>query len=876
MPSDVTDCWLKAVLIACVVLALLCSVPLFAENQLPDASSASPEFSQEEELMILEIFFDRQSAGVHRCYRIADEFWFPFALFQQYAPLPESCSHLSGAVFRTTLGTIEFDPAILRVIEGQAFISYEGLKNNLHIHTLFNKSIYAVKFIVPWRILTKRQPRAVPAERTPDIAAPDNVLSFLHMESQWSYAVPASRYGYLELEAGGGVAGGLWDMTGSGDLAGKPVLSQFHWTTISKHAALRIGTGSSQHYSLLESMPYSGIQFAWNNRDILPNIDNDRNTRSDVFLNLDRNQRRSIEGLGPSGGIAELRFDDYIVARQRIPFNRKFVFRNVRMNADPRVIEVYLYDHSIYEKPSRIVDYTRSVSSRSLADGEMLVHGSAGFSGNILADDNRHEGWTGSGAFLYGLSDRLTLEASLQKHPESDSIDGLIGTILSIGPEWNSSLYGAWSHGGPAIDFSLFGYGNAWRFTQRTQWNGRKFGYASGSGRQKHAMRLQVRPFSWLNTLLYGYYSKEGGADDVASLLPGGTVLLSSWLSVSAAPDDEKGDYRYEANIRVLQDMDVRLRYDQNVLTTDLGYDIDNNHSVQFLHFVTPQTGQQALNASWYWHPGGDYGSRVRLGLSQSSRGVGISGSWSKDFNVGLNAVLAFNNNMNQAGSLFIDEDNLPGDDYTKCAVSFALKWDLGRSSRRFYPIERSAINYTRGGLTGSLKIKKVDGLEGYSVDDAAILINGRKLGQRQTGGTFFIGNLKPGLYTVSVDPEHLPVELVADRQHQVVEVKSGDITEVELLLKEEYGVAGKVCTQSGTPLLQLPVSIVDTQGAVVTTSATDEFGYYRVDGLEAGAYVVRVSLPLGESGVTLFERACNISDDFLFGIDIVVPEQCQ
>ena len=66
--------------------------------------------------------------------------------------------------------------------------------------------------------------------------------------------------------------------------------------------------------------------------------------------------------------------------------------------------------------------------------------------------------------------------------------------------------------------------------------------------------------------------------------------------------------------------------------------------------------------------------------------------------------------------------------------------------------------------MAGALKIMTDSKISRSQINDVSILLNGRKLGQRQIGGDFFVGNLRPGIYTVSVDPENLPLELVVEQ----------------------------------------------------------------------------------------------------------------
>ncbi|MBC8524693.1 MAG: carboxypeptidase regulatory-like domain-containing protein [Chlorobium phaeobacteroides] len=856
---------LVVVSVCLVVVAGVCGQPLAS------ASTPSPDGTVEEPLLV-ELFFGEESIGTHLCYRNEDDFWIPFSLFLEHARLAEPDRHQPATTYKTTLGAIVFDPDSLRSFEGVECLSFSTIKTVFRIHVLFNRSLYAIKLLVPWRPSSStRQKKALV---TPDIPAPGSSLSFLHFEGDLSHSFDQeSTDRYLELEAGGRIGGGIWDIMGKGDPQSSFSPSRYHWTTLNRKTAFRVGTGTSQMFSLLGDLGYTGIQVAWNNRSILPNIDNERYSDSDVLLSIDRTQRRTIDGSGPPAGIAELRFDGRIVARRRISLDGRFAFRNVRMSSDLRITEVYLYAHSLLEEPIDIIDYTRSIVNRSLASGELLFHGAFGRSGNILADETISSTWTGFGHTLYGLSERITIESAVQHNPRSGSLDLLFGPVMSIGSRWNTALYSAYSNNRFGLDAALYGYGKTWRFSHRSRWYDNGFGYDTREQQLYHTLRLQTRPFSWFNALLYGSYEKEGNSITSRYLLPGGTLYLSSRTRISAMPFGDDGAYRYEAFLRPRWDTDVRLRYEENVITADINHDLAHNNTLQFIHSFARQTDTHASSAYLYWYPDEHRNNRVRLGASYGNDRFGFTGSWSRYVNAGLNFILTYNHNMYTASGLSVEDDLSLFEPEDNRTISLSLTWDLGRSGKRFYPINRSAISYTRGGMAGSLKIMTDAKTSQSSINDVAILVNGRRLGQRQIGGTFFVGNLRPGIYTVSVDPENLPVELAVKRQNIKVEVQSGAVTEVTIPVYAEYGISGKVTTASNRLLTETQVSIIDSVGKILQQAKTDRFGYYRVDGLRKGNYTAQVSIKDENDTDLHAEKNFSISTEFLFGIDIIVPD---
>ncbi|MCW8796705.1 MAG: carboxypeptidase regulatory-like domain-containing protein [Chlorobium sp.] len=861
----------NAVLLA-LGIVVFC-IPRLRAADMPTDSSTTQAAPYSEQPLIVELFFNDSSSGIQRCYETGDDIWIPFDLFHQHASLPEIADSVPKTTIKTTLGPVEFSPESLKMFEGVHYVSLLTLKESFHVHPLFNDYLYAIKIVIPWTPLAGLKKTDKPAAIVPDIAAPKSSLSFLHLESDLSHRLGHETNSYLELEAGGRIGGGTWDVMGKGDPSETLSLSRYHWTNFSRHTALRIGTGSSESYTLLNNLEYTGLQFAWNNRGIMRNLENTQYSDADVLLNIGSTQRRTIEGAGPPAGIAELRFDGHVAARQRIPFNGRFIFRNVRMTADLRITEVYLYKHTLLEKPARIIDYSQSLANRSFEKQELLVHGAVGSAGNVLEDDDFSNSFTGFGHILYGLNRRLTLESALQHNPRTGSMDFLFGPVLSIGSGWNAALYGAQANGRTGGDVSLFGQGKAWRFTERSLWYEQGFGYDTREALERHQFRLQTKPFSWLSTVLYGNYTKEGDSIQSQYILPGGTLRLSRLASISVMPDDEGGDYLYEAYLSPRHDTDIRLQYDNDIVTANVDYDFGNgDNMLQLIHSYTPRDNAHASGVYLNLSPGESGKNRIQLGGSYSQSGLGFTGSWSRTINAGLHYILAYRHNIYHENAFSIDESAFLPEDNAEQTISFNLVWDLGRSNSRFYPINRAAINHTKGGMAGALKIMTDSGIKQSSINDVAILINGRKLGQQQKNGSFFIGNLRPGIYSVSVDTEKLPVELAVERQKTKVEVRSGSVTEVIIPVYAEYGAVGKVSSASGNALAERMVGISDSEGTIVKKTLTDRFGYYRVDGLRKGSYTATVLDTGTDMPDHMSETGFTITNAFLFDIDLVVP----
>ena len=653
-----------------------------------------------------------------------------------------------------------------------------------------------------------------------------------------------------------------------GDPEESLVPTRYHWTAFSRHFALRFGTGSTDIYSLIDDQQFTGLQFGWNNHNILNQLDFERYSDSDVFLSLDRTQQRTIEGNGPPAAIAELRLDGIVAARQRIGLDGRFRFINVRMTSDLRKTQVYLYERSLREKPLAVLDYTISIMNRSLPAHELLVRGGAGVNGNPLDESGEKHLLTGFGHVQYGLSNRITLESAIQSNRENGSPDIMAGTVFSFGENWAAALFGARSNDRYGAELRFEGHGKKWDMAVLSSLKEDNFSTEGTERTQDHSLRFSTSIFEPFDLLLYGRYSRTGNEPVDKFFLPGLYWTVSPWLMLSAIPDDDE-KYRYEAALRLGSQSDVSIVYEKKTLTGDWRFDISTSLISRIMHSYATETRDNLSSIYLDWYPAGSRFDLIRLGASHSDGEFGYSASWSKFINAGLRFSLQYSYNMNNAHQLETEENFIESiiDTEARHYAAFTLTWDLGFSRKKTYPINRSAISHTRGGLAGSLDIMNDTRLGSSDINNVAILLNGRKLGQRQIDGTFFVGNLRPGIYTVDIDTEKLPLELNVARKSVKAEVRNGAVTEVNIPVYAEYGVAGCLKDFQGKGISGIVLEVADPSGTAAGSVTTDQFGYYRIDGLKPGTYTIR-TLGTGKTK----ERSFTIKNDFLFDIDLTLP----
>ncbi len=850
-----------------LLIASLYVIPpaLQAETSpLPDNQVQAAEQGQPEPLLV-EVFFNKRTAGNHICYKFQDDYWIPFALFEAETKIKSAASENGNFTYQTTLGVLTHNPGTQKIIEQTPCISFSQLEKAFYARGRFVQSIFAIAIDVPWVPGTfPRKKKSVPSI-TPDIRAPSNSLSFLSLEPEITYEFNGEYTKELLLEAGGRVAGGVWDISFEGDPEKHFPPTRYHWTTYNSKTALRIGTGSSDLYTLVGSLDFTGLQLGWNNHSILNQLDFERYSDSDAFLSFDRSQQRTIEGNAPPASIAELRIDDIVVARQRIGLNGMFVFRNVRMTSDLRKTQVYIYERSLRQKPTAILDYSMSIKNRSMPAHEILVRTGFGTTRNPLdSEDTGPSLWTGFGHVMYGLSNRITLESAIQYRPETQEKDIIAGTVLSIGGSWGAALYGARTNNHYGADVRLEGNGRNWTFSYFGRFNQEGFARDSQEAERNHSVKFSTDIFYPFDLLLYGQHNRKGNLSPDKYFLFGAYWYVLPQFTLSAIPNDDK-KYRYEANIRPVPQSDLTVSYENRIVNAELDYDFSRSLSGRSLYSHAIETGNNVSSIYFDWYPKGNRYDLFRFGVSRSGDQTGFSAAWNKFVNAGLQLSLQYSYNMNNALQLDTEDNfsNLVTPD-ARQYFALALTWDIGRSNKRFYPINRTAISHTRGGLAGSLKIMNETTLKSSDINNVDILLNRRKLGQRQVDGSFFVGNLRPGVYAVEVDTENLPLELNVSQKTIYAEVLNGAVTEVIIPVYAEYSIAGRVTGTDGHRIANRKVTVTDESGTIVSLAFSNMFGYYRADGLQPGTYIVIVS------GT---RQTVTIQDDYIYGIDFIIPE---
>jgi len=202
--------------------------------------------------------------------------------------------------------------------------------------------------------------------------------------------------------------------------------------------------------------------------------------------------------------------------------------------------------------------------------------------------------------------------------------------------------------------------------------------------------------------------------------------------------------------------------------------------------------------------------------------------------------------------------------------ITLRLHTDLAFAGGQVLGGSTYALSTTRGAVGGRIQVAGEAMVSAEDLAGLPVLVDGRAVTRTQRGGRFFVGNLRPGVYNIEIDPEGLPIELTIQGAGRRARVEPGAVTGVDFTATQEFGFAGRVLVEDAAFANAL-VELLDSRGDVIQTARTDRFGLYRFDGVPVGRYRVRLSSKNAPGADVIWPSREVIVKDFLFGQDLVL-----
>ncbi|MFV2072550.1 MAG: carboxypeptidase regulatory-like domain-containing protein [Thermoanaerobaculales bacterium] len=821
-------------------------------------ASALTEFVPAETTILVGVIVNGREVGSIEIIRRADEFLLPL---EEVAPLiGASVEESDGRIVVTTpIGRVSVDGDELVEVDSVLMVPLQFFEQRLATEVGFDQQEFALSFQVPWGPGAVRPVAPTVDLGEPDFFPPTATVATLQTDLSATRQFGSSVYTTSTI-AEGRLASGWWRVRYDDDLASRHRFEEYSWLQSRGRRQLLLGYQRIRLHPLFDSMDLTGAQVA------ITNVDLDFFSRSRQARELLSRRMQSltkVRGMGPPGGQAELRIDGIPFDRRVIALNGTYEFVDVLLPSRQATrIEVYIFDRSNLSIPIAIHEETRSAFDLLMDGGAWVQQGGLGRQGNLVEDNGLSDTDSGLGGFYqvrYGLSDRLTVEATAQRVADRYQIEG--GLVARLGDGLVAAFSGASSDGALGYDFELSGQWSQFWIQARSTLTQEGFHVFTDDKEYNHYLEFGVDPHRTLGLSIVARrrQSLSGDADYV---LPTLSWRPSRALSIRVYPDIEG---RYLGNIWYR--IDDRTRFALSVLedisaTAELSRQLNGRTALLLgadVRAGLPDRFSAILKSEV------DFATRTTIGGGPlfSDGDLGYE-AWTT---IGIDPGLVINLELQ-------DDPSLRGlGERAGRRYFIGLSVDLGFAGGRMIPAHRGAVRDDRGAIAGTIRAGPGVRALPLRLDGILVLVDGGRGGRTDSNGRFFVGRLGEGLYSVELDVENLPIDLVPDRSRWTVKVAAGAVTRIDFAVHPEYGIAGRLTDAAGRVLAGLRLDVVDEEGERIASAVTDRFGLYRVDGLTIGRYTVRVaegSLPDQAEGSPSLE--VEIVDDFLFGQDLILP----
>lgn len=800
-----------AVRLACAWLCVLFAVPCALGAHRPAA------------LEIIGVVLGKREVGTFDALKIKGRYWIALEPFAQSLSSKAIKKSPGQYVLETPIGSRRVSPGAIITRNGTGFIDTRYLKRQLNFSIRFDEELYALIVEPPWLGTGPPKPggAGVPVKLPiPDAVPPSYGLASVHGDISFTVGRDADRVWQNLLQATGHAYGGVWLARYEDDLAETRKLRDFVWMKeFDPHRRLQIGHQRLAIHPLLQSHEFTGLQYVWSRKalDELPT-----NFHPGALLNRRGRAMRSFHGTGPVGGRAELWVNEGRVATTRIGINGNYSFKDVVLPARNSRIEIRTFDPRKPNIPVAIKREALNLSDMLLRADGLTVVAALGASGNVVEPafglDQRGGEAIGLAQIRYGWSADTTFEFMLQR--DEDHFAALAGTIVRWDDETILSLAGAADDAGAwAYDFEV-----DWR---RGKWRAflSSYGRRSGFGNSKDDEwnhRLDVS-YKYSERLFVGLLARAH--DDERFVLPYAFWTVSDRLYLSARPDD---DGRYRLDLRYRTDWDARLHASWH----------DSRIAVSYVQRVLADT---SLIAEYLGDTDGkgDGENCFSLGLIGSKLFARpINWRFALDYDdgkFGASGYLRSELRPGMFGTLEVSRAAHVGDDDNGVVVRLGISFDYAVSNGELLPTSRLGVSTSLGGLSGS--VRPAGGAKPQSLEDVAILVDGRVRARTKADGSFYVANVKKGVHALEVGEDKLPIEFALEKNTVFAEVAPGAVTPVQFKVYPEYGIAGRVTDKAGEGVSNVVLVALSSGGEVRARAVTNDFGYYRMDGLRPGSY---------------------------------------
>ncbi|SPX86844.1 Uncharacterised protein [Moraxella ovis] len=653
--------------------------------------------------------------------------------------------------------------------------------------------------------------------------------------------------------------GGAWGLSATKDDDQKTKLDNAYWFDADEQTAVRLGSTNTP----FETM--TGIDVAYSNVRIDRHLTHQADGKTDSLLNSDVHDLQHISGVGVAGGLAELRINGATVARVQSLLDGRYEFLNLDMSRVDRqsLIEVVIFDNPYTLVPVRTERLSLGKRQTRVATNEVLMQAGLGRTG--VFDD---KGAKMSYAQLsYGIHNKVSLSAGI-RHKDAKTTSNQTGTKhtdtlwqvgASIAPNRHTNLDIDYTSDGKLHLEAGYEYGK-WRTNYRLS-------------RQNHQDRHHAGIYYTPSKDRYFSITQDNNQTSLYA-----RTRINEHLSHDIQYQSRDDYWRY----RISQDRAFGKR------TNSYAYALDPyKHQLSSSHQLSDDT---TLHNNLYISHGlrrsidrraVSFGSRLQHRMSEHhsvsagaswhnlSNKIGFEGSWNyRAFN-GVNVSAGYHR-----GGLGINVDRLDDVSRTTGSGEWFLRMSLNahKSPGSLPKLGRyTSSSGTHGQAVVTLihdqqhLSKAVDELMYFNINQKLISANPLSVTAKKSTYLF---DLPQGVHEMGLDGRSLPIEYALPAK-AVASIDARVPTYIEWQLTQTFGIRGRLAMGG-----QGGVAVQAWQGEGVVASAwTDDDGYFLLDGLPKGEYVLHAD--------GYDSKKVVVVDDYVLGIvltklDESVKEQKQ
>ncbi|HBB30306.1 MAG TPA: Cna B-type [Cyanobacteria bacterium UBA8803] len=775
----------------------------------------------------------------------------------------------------TPLGTVDLADSDLKQINGVQYISENLIKDKLATNIEFNQSELALIIDPPWR-RTSSKPSPITHELEPEFQPPSTSFSTLRQELNFTSnfggqtGSNSQRY-YSSTTLGGRLAGGSWRIRVNNDFVNAPDITEYFWFKRDGNLRYQVGRQQVGLHPLLSGIDLTGGQLAWTN---LSSEQFSQGFSASALLPRRSAPLKTFRGEAPPASIVQLRINGIVVAQQQVALNGQYEFLDVSTpSGQASQVEVFIYDRNNLEVPIEIRSSTLSTSDLLLPPGKAIHLAGVGVSGSLVRDISGLGSFSSREAgdlvafyqWRQGISENFTLEAALQKNPDTFQAEG--GFTWRVADPLILAAGVGLSNGKVGYTADLEFQSGDLRIVGNSQLFPAGYDPNRESGdRFNHSLDISYKVS---NNLRLGLIARSRQDEDTSTnyILPSFFWQPFRGLSLMGRPDLD-GDYLFDSFFQVTRDM--RLTFNTTVGDASL---LDFTYRLSPRYQVSLGSNFGGELAPRYYATISRTGKSLRspslnLGLAMREGQVGLIAGASMEVMPGVLARIQYQG---------LPSGNSTGiDGFNDNTLTIGLVTDLNYSQGSFTPASTSSIGQTQGAIAGKIQLEEGAKLPNFNLDGVTIRISRGSQTRTTTTdseGNFFIGNLPEGVYLVELDPENLPFELSPVKNTLTAEVAAAAITQFNFDVRAEFGLAGRVTDVASKPIPGVTVELINASGKPVKSTVTDQFGLYRLDGVPIGTYTLQLPTQDALPATTnLPTRMVDIQNSFLFDQNLQLP----